>query len=66
MKLYSSLFGKAGVEMRCFGYRETDKKIILGQDRVGEQPIYLTQEQLLASKWVVNVRNKVGSHDANW
>ena len=53
--LYSHTHGKVGPEMRCFGYRETDGKIILGQDRVGEQPIYLTQEQLLTTHvWVID------------
>jgi hypothetical protein len=53
--LYSIKFGKVGPKMKCFGFRNTDNTVILGQDRRGEQPIFLTQDQLLTTHiWVVD------------
>ncbi len=54
--LLSLLFGSSGPKMRCFGYRKSDGKIVLGQDKIGEKRIYLTQDELLTTHfWMVNV-----------
>lgn len=51
--LQSEKFMPAGPTMFCHGYTAAEGKVILGQQRSGEVPINLTQEELLDSQWVV-------------
>lgn len=55
--LQSEKFMPAGATMFCHGYTEEEEgeegRVILAQQRSGELPINLTQEELLNSQWVV-------------
>lgn len=57
-KMWSTLFKHSGPIMKCLGYQAGDGNIILAQDRKGEMPIYLTQEQLIDSNWVLAEEEK--------